>query len=265
VPSAGLKFLALTEWLEYFPEIHALRGTPQDPEWHPEGDVFVHTCHCCDALVHLPGWKQADEASRIVLSLAVLTHDFGKVPTTQSALRDGQARIISPRHEEVGVGLAEAFLNRILAPRGVIERVRLLVRHHMAHLMTVTDRSVRRLAQRLEPENIFDLCLVMTADALGRPPKPPQIPAVITALQTKAVELQVQASAPKPILLGRHLLELGIKPGPEMGVIVKEAYEAQLEGKFFDLNQAFRWLAEQDRLSLRTELRAALRAKLAKS
>src|SRR5882762_5281582 len=52
-PSAGLEFLAQTEWIDHFPELKALRGTPQDPGWHPEGDVFVHTCHCCDALVQL--------------------------------------------------------------------------------------------------------------------------------------------------------------------------------------------------------------------
>ena len=61
----GLRFLADTEWLEHFPELAALRGTPQDPEWHPEGDVFTHTAHCCDALVKLPEWQAADETSRI--------------------------------------------------------------------------------------------------------------------------------------------------------------------------------------------------------
>src|SRR5438105_3403812 len=78
LPSAGLKFLAATGWLEHFPEIHALQGTPQEPAWHPEGDVFIHTCHACDALVKVPGWLSADEESRIVYSLAILAHDFGK-------------------------------------------------------------------------------------------------------------------------------------------------------------------------------------------
>jgi tRNA nucleotidyltransferase (CCA-adding enzyme) len=263
VPSAGLKFLLATGWIEHFPELQALSGTPQDPDWHPEGDVFIHTCHCCDALVNLPAWQQADEERRIVLSFAVLTHDFGKPQTTQSALKEGQMRIISPGHETAGVELADRFLSRINVPRAIIERVQPLVAQHMAHVMTITDRSVRRLAKRLEPENIQSLCVLMTADAMGRPPKPPRVPQVVTELRAKADELQVQNSAAKPILMGRHLIDLGMKPGPEFGAILHEAYDAQLEGKFFELNQAFQWLADQKHLAVPDEMRQTLRAKAA--
>ena len=84
-PSAGLRFLQTTGWLRHFPEIEALVGTPQDPEWHPEGDVFTHTCHCCDALAELPGWQGANETTRQVLMFAVLAHDFAKPQTTHEA------------------------------------------------------------------------------------------------------------------------------------------------------------------------------------
>ena len=258
VPSVGLRFLAATEWIEHFPEIQAMQATPQDPQWHPEGDVFVHTCHCCDALVKLPPWQAADEESRIVYSFTVLTHDMGKAQTTEQVLRDGELRIVSPGHEQVSATLAESFLNRINVPQAIIERVLPLVQNHMAYLQVVTDRSVRRLAKRLEPENIGGLCLIMTADALGRPPKPPSVPQVVTDLLAKAAELQVQASAPKPILMGRHLLELGMKPGPEVGLILDAAYDAQLEGQFFDLDQAYRWLTEQAALPIPEHVRTAL-------
>ena len=62
VPSAGLRFLAATEWVDHFPEIKSMMGMPQEPEWHPEGDVFVHTCHCCDALARLEQWQAEDAA-----------------------------------------------------------------------------------------------------------------------------------------------------------------------------------------------------------
>jgi tRNA nucleotidyltransferase (CCA-adding enzyme) len=248
VPSAGLKFLESTEWLEHFPELQALRGTPQEPEWHPEGDVFVHTCHCCDALVKLPGWQAADEASRIAYHFAILTHDFGKAQTTQSALKHGEWRLVSPGHEVVSVTLAETFLRRIDVPQAIVERVLPLVRNHMAHMEEVTDRSVRRLAKRLEPENIQGLCIIMTADAMGRPPKSGEAPPVVGALLAKAAELEVQKSAPKPILMGRHLLELGMKPGPEMGEVLSAAFNAQLEGSFFNLEQALEWLGRQRQL-----------------
>ena len=95
-PSAGLHFLAQTGWIQHFPEIQALQSTPQDPQWHPEGSVWNHTVHVCDAMLELPEWRQADETTRIVLLLAALTHDLGKPQTTQQAIKEGQMRIVSP-------------------------------------------------------------------------------------------------------------------------------------------------------------------------
>lgn len=241
VPSLGLQFLAASGWLEHFPEVAALRNTPQDPEWHPEGDVFVHTSHCLDALVQLPEWQSADEESRIVYALATLAHDFGKATTTKEEMRQGRLRVVSPGHEEAGGPLAEKFLERIHAPGAVRRRVLPLVTNHLAHIQPVTDRCVRRLARRLEPENISGLAVVMTADHSGRPPKPRAVPPGVEALRARAAELQVQASAPKPILLGRHLIEQGLKPGPQLGEIIDAAYEAQLEGAFGDLEGALHW------------------------
>jgi len=263
MPSAGLRFLEASEWIEHFPEVNALRGVPQDPEWHPEGDVFTHTLHCCDALAHLPAWQATDETARIVYMLAVLAHDFGKPSTTQRALRDGRERIISPEHDEAGGVLAEQFLQRINAPHAIPKRVVPLVVNHLAHLQTITDRGVRRLAKRLEPETIEGLCIVMTADHQGRPPKPPIVPESILQLGAKAEALAVAASAPKPILLGRHLIEIGLKPGRQFGQILHEAFEAQLEGKFGELSGGWRWLA--DRLDLPMEVNECLRQKLAAS
>jgi tRNA nucleotidyltransferase (CCA-adding enzyme) len=257
-PSAGLKFLEATEWIEHFPEINALRGVPQDPEWHPEGDVFIHTCHCGDALVQLPEWQAADTESRVVYSLAVLAHDFAKPQTTQRAVKDRRERIISPGHEEAGGPLAEKFLERINAPNAIRERVVPLVTNHLAHLQPFTDRAVRRLARRLEPETIEGLCVVIMADASGRPPRPMEVPAGVKALRTKARELAVQAAAPKAILLGRHLQALGMAAGPAMGRVTKAAYEAQLDGRFHDLNGADEWLLQQEEVALPAELRAAI-------
>jgi tRNA nucleotidyltransferase (CCA-adding enzyme) len=244
MPSAGLRFLRETEWLRHFPEIHALAGVPQDSDWHPEGDVFVHTCHCCDALAGLSEWQDADETSRIVYMLAVLTHDLGKAVTTQVGERYGIQRIVSPGHEAAGGPLTESFLERIHTPASIRERVVPLVVNHLAHLQKVTDRGVRRLARRLEPENILGLSLIITADHHGRPPLPRQAPPGLVELRDTAARLAVESSAPKPILLGRHLVERGLPPGREIGRWVRAAYEAQLEGKFQDLAGALRWVEE---------------------
>ena len=115
----------------------------------------------------------------------------------------------------------------------------------MSHLLPITDRSVRRLAKRLEPENIAGLSLLMTADSMGRPPRPAVVPQFVQELRAKAAELSVQESAAKPILMGRHLLELGLAAGPQFKQILDAAYEAQLEGKFFTQPEALQWLAAQ--------------------
>lgn len=262
-PSRGLEFLLAVGWVEHFPEINALPGTAQDPEWHPEGNVFVHTGHCLDALVNLPGWQRADEETRIVLCLAVLGHDFAKPQTTHEAMKGGRMRLVSPGHEEAGGVLTEQFLNRIGAPLAMRERVIPLVTNHLSHLQTITDRGVRRLAKRLEPATIEELLLVITADQFGRPPLSQVVSPGALALAAKAADLQLQASAPQPILKGRHLLELGMTPGNEFGPILHEAFEAQLEGKFFDLEQAWRWLAEEVTLPLPPKAREALSGKVA--
>ena len=249
-PSLGLKFLLETEWIDHFPEIKALIDVPQEPDWHPEGDVFIHICHCCDAMVKIPEWQSADTESRIVYQLAILTHDFGKPPTTHQALKHGQMRIVSPGHEEAGVPIAENFLDRINAPMGIRQRVIPLVLNHLAHFQTLTDRALRRLARRLEPENIHGLCIIMTADSSGRPPRPAIVPENVKILLARAHELEIQSSPPKPILLGRHLIALGMPPGKNLGAILHEAFEAQMEGRFFDLAQALAWLREQNEIEL---------------
>jgi tRNA nucleotidyltransferase (CCA-adding enzyme) len=263
-PSAGLRFLAETEWIDHFPEVKNMMGVPQEPEWHPEGDVFIHTCHCCDALAQLEQWQSEDSESRIVHMLAVLAHDFGKPATTQHAIKDGQVRIMSPGHEEAGADLAAAFLERIRAPQAVQARVLPLVRNHLFHWQSMTDRAVRRLARRLEPENIQGLCLVMTADSMGRPPRPAVEPEHVRLLMARAHELQVRQKPLEPILMGRHLIEIGLEPGRIFGEILHKAYEAQLEGAFFDLTQAWQWLASQADIELSAEARQKLEKKLEK-
>ncbi len=257
-PSAGLRFLVDTEWVEHFPEIKALIGTPQDPGWHPEGDVFVHTCHCCDAMVRLPEWQAADAESRIVYMLAILAHDFGKPATTHEAMKEGRMRIVSPGHEALGGDIARTFLERINAPNTVTDRIIPLVINHLFHLQSLTDRAVRRLAKRLAPEHIEGLCLIMSADCMGRPPRPAVVPEQVTMLLQKAHELEVRKGPAPPILMGRHLIDLGMSPGKDFGAILHHAYEAQLEGAFFNFKEALCWLALQKDLPLPEEVRTKL-------
>lgn len=245
-PSRGLNVLLETDWLKHFPEIAALHKTPQDPEWHPEGDVFAHTKYCLDALVRLPEWQNAPPARRRQLTFAVLAHDFGKPATTVKAERRGKIRWISPGHESAGVPLTESFLQRIGSPHDLNNEVRPLVQFHLFHhhgQVPFSDSSIRRLARKLAPATIDDLCLVMRADHDGRPPlHANESLQRIGELAAKAKELKLQDTAPKPILLGRHLLNLGYSPSPHFKPTLNAAFEAQLDGAFSDESSGLVWL-----------------------
>lgn len=245
-PSRGLEVLAATDWLRHFPEIAALHGCPQEPEWHPEGDVFTHTQCCLDALVGLPAWSAANPALRRVLMFAVLAHDFGKPATTRQELKRGQLRWVSPGHEAAGGAPATAFLRRIGAPLELDAPVTALVVNHLAHhhgQAEFTDAGVRRLARRLVPATIQDLTTVMRADSLGRPPlASAETDARIDALLAHAEALALAATAPRPILLGRHLVALGHQPGPAFKPALDAAFQAQLDGAFTDEAGGITWL-----------------------
>jgi tRNA nucleotidyltransferase (CCA-adding enzyme) len=249
-PSRGLEVLEETGWLRHFPEVAALRGTPQEPDWHPEGDVLAHTGHCLDALVSLGGWVASPPGRRRVLSLAVLAHDFGKPATTERAERRGTMRWLSPAHEAAGGPPADSFLHRIGAPLDLGPPVRALVVHHLAHHQghdgDFTDAQVRRLARKLSPATIDDLAIVMTADSLGRPPlESPGTLALVERLRARASLLAIEAAAPRPIILGRHLVAMGRRPGPEFKPVLDAAFEAQLDGAFADEAGGLAWLRER--------------------
>jgi len=245
-PSLGLIVLKQTGWLKHFPEIAALDGLPQEPEWHPEGDVFVHTGHCLDALVALDSWRNGPAATRRLLSLAVLAHDFGKALTTKQAERRGRLRWTSPEHEAAGGPLAETFLQRIGAPLEIIEYVRPLVVNHLLHHdgpAEYRDTTVRRLARKIAPATLDDLMAVMRADHLGRPPLvSPETEKRLGFLRIAAQKLALEHAAPKPIVLGRHLIALGRAPGPQFKPALDAAFESQLDGAFYDEAGGIEWL-----------------------
>ncbi len=251
-PSRGLEVLEETGWIRHFPEVAALRGTQQEPDWHPEGDVLTHTGHCLDALVSLDGWMSAQPARRRLLSFAVLAHDFGKPSTTQRAERRGALRWVSPGHEAAGGPVSDSFLRRIGAPLELDAPVRALVVHHLAHHHgqggDYSDTQVRRLARKLAPATIEDLALVMSADSMGRPPLPAtEILDLVGRLRARAFALAVEEAAPRPIIQGRHLVAMGRRPGPAFKPILDAAFEAQLDGAFGDEAGGLAWLREHSR------------------
>ncbi|HVT74399.1 MAG TPA: polynucleotide adenylyltransferase [Lacunisphaera sp.] len=245
-PSLGIAVLKQTGWIKHFPELAALDGVPQEPEWHPEGDVLVHTNHCLDALVGLDSWRRGSPQTRRILSFSVLAHDFGKAITTKQAERRGKLRWVSPEHEAAGGPLADRFLQRIGAPLDLVPHVHQLVVNHLLHHQgaeTYRDTTVRRLARKIEPATIDELIAVMQADHLGRPPLvSAETVRRLDHLRAAAKRLAIEHLAPKPILLGRHMISLGVQPGPRFGPALEAAFESQLDGAFYDEAGGLEWM-----------------------
>ena len=244
-PSKGLKVLEQTGWVTNFPILKAMIETPQDPDWHPEGDVFVHTGHVCDVAVDIADRERFDAKHRAVLIFAALCHDFGKTTTTA---RNDRGRWIAYQHSDEGVPLAQGFLDAMRAPGWLIDMVLPLVGSHMVHVTHPQDsdpslRVVRRLAMRLDPATIQLWAAVCEADASGRPPLSRKNP--VTAWQRVAAALALQDSKPTPLLLGRHLIPLGYPAGPQMGTILKSAFEAQLDGEIATVEDGIHWVQRQ--------------------
>ncbi len=216
-PARGFALLESCGLLRCFPEIHALIGVPQDPEWHPEGDVFVHTLMVVDAAARL---RRGDDDD-LALMLGALCHDFGKPSTT--AVERGRVRSLG--HDRAGVEPATAFLRRLRASNELVTRVCALVEHHLAPALFVKNdagaRGFRRLARKLAEADVSIALLVRVAraDHLGRTTRD-AVAGVFDAGDTfleRASALAIDERGPVDAVLGRHLVTRGVAPGPEMG------------------------------------------------
>lgn len=236
-PSIGLRLaLELGVLDRLFPEIKALVGCPQEPEWHPEGDVWVHTLLVVDeARTRI---DDLDKPQQIVVMLGALTHDLGKPPTT--AFLDGRIRSID--HEQQGVAPATAVLDRLnvhsIGGYDVRKQVLGIVAHHLKPGMfrqsptPVSDGAFRRLAQKVDLEL---LARVAKSDCEGRGGGFDC--SAMDWFLDRARELGVEHAPPKPLLLGRHVLALGLSPGPRVGEIVRAVYERQLDGSITSVEE----------------------------
>jgi tRNA nucleotidyltransferase (CCA-adding enzyme) len=236
-PSSGFELaLDLGVIERQFPELHALVGCEQEPEWHPEGDVWVHTLMVIDqARTRI---DDLDRPRQVAVMLGAVCHDLGKPPTT--AFLDGRIRSID--HEQAGVAPATAVLDRLnvhsMDRFDVRREVLGIVAHHLKPGMfrqsptPVSDGAFRRLAQKVDLEL---LARVAKSDCLGRTGTF-DCSAMDWFLE-RARELGVQHAPPAPLVKGRHLLALGLTPGPRVGEVLRQIYEKQLDGSIATLEE----------------------------
>ncbi len=247
LPSIGLKWLYdLGVVDQLFPELRSLVGVKQEPEWHPEGDVDVHTLMVADEARKLI--DDLPYERKVAVMLGAVAHDFGKPPTTQ--FFDGRWR--SHSHDEAGIEPTLSFLDTLgihtLNGYDVRDQVIQLVRYHLKpgefykaeSKQPVGDGAFRRLARKVEPDLLYR---VAKADSLGRNPDwlPPEKRFGSEAQEwfiERVLSLQIEKRAPDPILMGRHLIELGLTPGPEFKRILEAVYERQLDGKVTNVDEA---------------------------
>jgi len=275
-PKPSVGFELMREWgitKRYFPELHALVGVPQDPKWHPEGDVWVHTMMSIDAMQRLIRDESAfsvqrsmlsEEKQKLKLLFAVLCHDFGKPLTTTIEFKNGEtirwsptqrsalnaqrfARIRAIGHEKAGIKPTQTFMYRLTNEHDFIESILPFVEYHLKpsqfYAQGAKAGAIRRLATKV---NIAELVLVAKADFLGRTTKEAKqgvYPAGEWLLE-RAEALNVKEKPLVPMLQGRDLISIGLKPSPKFKEILEKVYHLQLEGALESREEALAYVAE---------------------
>jgi tRNA nucleotidyltransferase/poly(A) polymerase len=248
-PSVGLEEMfrlgVLDQW---YPELQALALVIQDSVFHPEKDVFghhtvwAHTKLSVDQAAALAGIAGLQEPRKLMLLLAALYHDLGKVSTTRWEYKRGRMAVTSCGHDIQSERAARRILARFKVQTwsgaNLGRMVPLLIRtHHRAGELWqnregVTKKAFNRLAADVEGE-IELLVLLDAADRAGRGTR------LVRGLDRQArwlfkkfEELRVNRETIKPLVMGRDLIKLGVPPGPEMGRLLKKLYKSQLDNGF---------------------------------
>lgn len=240
-PSLGFRWLLKINRLkEIFPEIYDLVGVMQNPKYHPEGDVFEHTMQALDAAANLEFYNKADPyEEKFLIMLAVLCHDLGKPAVTDKDLH-------AYGHAQVGAKICGTLLKRLTNQKTLTISIKKLVDNHCAPLTLISEKAgakaYKRLALKLSPEvSLRHIALLSLADKRGRnvknsKPFVKKYAGDFLRFMQKIKAAQVENRPEPPILLGRHLIGL-VKPGPEIGKILKQAYEIQIEEGITDVEE----------------------------
>ena len=227
-PSIGFELLRELGLLKYFQELEVLINCIQDPIYHPEGDVWIHTMMSLDELARILKEENIeDEYRKLYLFYGILCHDFGKPFCTKEI----NGKITSFKHESLGIEPTISFLSKLTNEKKFIEIVCSLVKNHLTpfqlYLAESSLKAIKRLSLKV---NIEDLCLVCLADCLGRDIEDKcKCYDAINWLNEKAKELEIHNEPIKPLVQGRDLIALGYKPSKEFKEILEFAFDLQID------------------------------------
>lgn len=213
---------------EILPEIERLKGCEQPPQFHPEGDVWIHTRIMLSML---------PEQVSIPLVFSVLFHDIGKPPTFSV---DETGRIRFNGHEKVGAEMTEEVMLRLRFPRKEIDATVEAVANHMA-FKDVQEMRIARLKRFMSRETFEDemeLHRVDCASSHGFLDN-------YEFLRTKQEEFANEPLIPPPLVTGHDLIALGLKPGPRFKEILEAVESRQLEGTLRNREEALAWLKNE--------------------
>lgn len=213
---------------QILPELTALKGCEQPPQFHPEGDVFTHTRLMLSLL---------PEGVSLPLALSVLFHDIGKPGT---ANRDEEGRIRFNGHDRLGAEMTEALMERLRFSRAEIEATVEAVRQHMV-FKDVPNMRVARLKRFMARPTFADELELHRVDCAGSHGSLDNY----EFLQRKREEFANEPIIPPPLVRGDDLIALGLKPGPRFGEILEAVETRQLEGTLREREEALAWVKEE--------------------
>lgn len=229
-PSMGMRYgLSLGIYEQIHPELVALAGIEQNPDWHPEGDVWEHTLMTVDEAAKIVKQNKLNEEDSLTIMFAALCHDFGKVSTTS---KNEKGKIVALGHEDAGVEPTKKFLKGFKGLENkIIDKVLKLVAEHMrpsllykqSQIGNVGEGAIKKLGKDVAPATITELVMVAKADKLGRGFEYEKYEAGEWLLE-KAESLKIEAKKPEDIIKGREFLEFYNCPGgPLIGRLIKAA------------------------------------------
>lgn len=237
-PSIGMELLRKMGALPFFSPLDLFEHTPQDRLSHPEGNVWIHTLMTLDVMATLRTGNPKHDLTRMFV---MLLHDCAKPITT--IITNGE--INAPKHAKAGVEVAKIFLEKITNEHALKEDVLPLIRYHgKVRKLYENNASIPDILHLSTRVSIEELILVSKADFLGRAFSSGR-PTCFTAgewLYSQAKELGVLRSPPKPLIMGRDLIALGLTPSKAFKLILENSYKAQLNQQFFTEDGALKWL-----------------------